>query len=68
VTLVDLARRWATDYGWSTAAAAVAGIAAGITLALAPAIPTHAQSTAAPLLHHDTLAGSYLNLLAGGPR
>lgn len=63
----DLARRWWPEYGWTTATAAIAGIAAGVYLALAPVVPTHEQNAAAPLLQRDTLAGSYLTLLAGGP-
>lgn len=57
---------WA-DFGWSTAAAAFAGIVVGVWLAFAPGTPVRDTNAASPLLHRDTLAGSYVTMLAGGP-
>jgi hypothetical protein len=75
VTVFGLARDlprglagWLPDYGLRAAAAAVVGIVTGVWLAFAPGPAAREQDAATPLLHRDTLAGSYLSMLAGGPQ
>lgn len=58
---------WAPDRGWISVAAAAAGIVIGLGVAFSTP-DTRPRGHEAPLLHSETLAGSYLNMTGGRMR
>lgn len=69
ITVWERLRLWMSEStAWPATAAAMAGVFAGVCLALAVPTTPRVSAASAPLLQAHTLAGAYIGLISGGTR